>query len=635
MMNKTLKPTSEFGLILQQAYTYVASDFVNDILFKLYQTKLDVIPTISIHGDYLSEMSDESEPLYVLLVNCHYLKGGYLIPYLCENVNMNISFLFIYTEFDPQMTPDKINHYVEHRNKKADGKSKSVFMNGKTDISKIYAQTKILLTPSICEETFCRVAYEGMKLNIPILSSSNGNLKYLLKEYATFLKDYAYTDWKNTIEKVYFSREHSREISREKMIEEEKRVQCQLMEKVRDMENMGDMENMSSISLRPLYQFNPKHVGIIVPWADQGLGIQARDYYITFKLLGYTPFIFSFKPYHATHENIRLQTCADEWIYPNVHYSTHYREEIDKEEIADFIYHNHISTIVVIEATFAPIFHLVQWIKQMKVKTVLVVNIECVRMEDIELHEHFDCLLMNNHASVELFQTFFPQKTLYIGFHLNHPYFNRDKEFNRTVEEPIRFLCMGGLNSISRKNINNILDVFIQLEKENKITNWELNVYIQGVEYPPHLEKYLSMEKSSRIKIHVENNSYLEVVDIYHRNDIFIHMGTHEGLGLGFYESLYTGTPVLTFDWSPNHEIIQNNVNGWCIPCEYEKMTDNTQGLIHKAVFIQTEFSHKIVELCTDKTKTYEIIQKTIQNKKKYVEESKQVYEQRWLSVLS
>jgi glycosyltransferase involved in cell wall biosynthesis len=194
---------------------------------------------------------------------------------------------------------------------------------------------------------------------------------------------------------------------------------------------------------------------------------------------------------------------------------------------------------------------------------------------------------------------------------------------------------MGGLNSISRKNINNILDVFYQLEKENKIINWELNIYIQGVEYPSDLEKYQHLNSSSRIKIYIQNNPYSEVIDIYHKNDILIHMGTHEGLGLGFYESLYTGTPVLTFDWSPNNEIIQNNVNGWCIPCDYEKMKDNTQGLVHKALFLQNEFRNKIIELCTNTKETYQIIQNTIQNRGHYMNENKKIYEQRWLSILS
>jgi len=41
----------------------------------------------------------------------------------------------------------------------------------------------------------------------------------------------------------------------------------------------------------------------------------------------------SFKPYHATHDNIRLQTDSNEWDYENIHYSNNYREDLSYDEI--------------------------------------------------------------------------------------------------------------------------------------------------------------------------------------------------------------------------------------------------------------------------------------------------------------
>ena len=53
------------------------------------------------------------------------------------------------------------------------------------------------------------------------------------------------------------------------------------------------------------------------------------------------------------------------------------------------------------------------------------------------------------------------------------------------------------------------------------------------------------------------NETYKKNVENYLNTDIFIHFGSHEGLGLGFYESLYMGTPILTIDWIPNSEIVK------------------------------------------------------------------------------
>lgn len=45
-----------------------------------------------------------------------------------------------------------------------------------TDIDKIYAQTRVLLVPSLCAEAFGRVVIEGMLRGIPVLSSNMGGL---------------------------------------------------------------------------------------------------------------------------------------------------------------------------------------------------------------------------------------------------------------------------------------------------------------------------------------------------------------------------------------------------------------------------------------------------------------------------
>ena len=61
-------------------------------------------------------------------------------------------------------------------------------------MNKIYKQTKILLIGSLVDETFCRVAYEGLINKIPIISTNNGNLKYLLNGYADFV-DESVNNW--------------------------------------------------------------------------------------------------------------------------------------------------------------------------------------------------------------------------------------------------------------------------------------------------------------------------------------------------------------------------------------------------------------------------------------------------------
>jgi hypothetical protein len=205
LSNERLEKTDVFEYIIKNSYTYVSSEFVNDIIYKLYNIKLDVIDTISSKEDFYIENNfandDEySKKIYVTIINCHYHKGGFLIKYLCETLDFNIPLQLVYTENDPNISIDYVRELIKKRNLV---KNINIVISEKVNIKIIYNKTRILLTPSICEETFCRVAYEGMMNKIPIISTSNGNLKYLLNEYAIFINELNIHEWKITIENIY------------------------------------------------------------------------------------------------------------------------------------------------------------------------------------------------------------------------------------------------------------------------------------------------------------------------------------------------------------------------------------------------------------------------------------------------
>ena len=108
----------------------------------------------------------------------------------------------------------------------------------------------------------------------------------------------------------------------------------------------------------------------------------------------------------------------------------------------------------------------------------------------------------------------------------------------------------------------------------------KLTIYIQGIQIPKGLKN------TDNITIEIGSRTYKEIVYLYKKNDIFIHLGGHEGLGIGLFEAIASNVPVLTLDNSPNNEIIFNNVNGWLIPCKYEEMDDNKYGLIKKENYV-------------------------------------------------
>jgi hypothetical protein len=315
--NNEYEKCEEFDTILKNSYCYSSSHFVNDIIFKMYNIKLPVIETISHDSHFLNitNFNDDNEleeRIFVSIINCHYNKGGHIIKYLCENIDYNIPLLFVYTEYDTNISISYIENLLEIRNKK---NNINLLIHNKVDIKNIYKYSRIILIPSLCDETFCRIGYEAMNNKIPIISTTNGNLKYLLDKYAIFLPDSEtyYDMWKINIQNIYNNNDLLKKYSNNNNINLSYNI---VKNKVINFFN-NVYEKNNEISK---YKLNEKNICLIIPFADQGLGIQGRDYYITLKKLGYNPFIFSFKPYHSTETDKLLQCLPSEWnTYNNIY----------------------------------------------------------------------------------------------------------------------------------------------------------------------------------------------------------------------------------------------------------------------------------------------------------------------------
>jgi glycosyltransferase involved in cell wall biosynthesis len=112
-------------------------------------------------------------------------------------------------------------------------------------------------------------------------------------------------------------------------------------------------------------------------------------------------------------------------------------------------------------------------------------------------------------------------------------------------------------------------------------------------------------------------------------------MGSHEGLGLGFYESIYCGTPILSMNWIPNNEVIHDNINGWLIDCNYSDIYDNDYSLLNKGIIYENTLKEKIVELLQNKDNTINIINNTLNNIENISKKNKISFENNFLNILS
>ena len=93
----------------------------------------------------------------------------------------------------------------------------------------------------------------------------------------------------------------------------------------------------------------------------------------------------------------------------------------------------------------------------------------------------------------------------------------------------------------------------------------------------------------------MSNKSYEDIANINIKNDVCIHMGCHEGNGLGLFEAISVGTPVLTINNPPNNEIIIDGINGWTIGYTVHNLTDNCDAITYRSVLVESDLKKKFL----------------------------------------
>ena len=577
MIDKSLIADENFKFIFDNAYCYLASKFMLDIVKKVHGVELPIINTISDESQYKIIKPDNN--VYVTAVNICGLKGGLILEEVINSVPADIPFLLIDSQDSEADINKKLKKCLIERNK-IEKLHKSVYIKGPiTDMKAIYQQTRILLIPTLVDETFCRVGYEGMMNEIPILSTTCGNLRYLLDGYADFL-DSTPRNWSDKIKQIYND-------------PEQLSVMSHRLKTINPNDDRAKFIHYSyqCMMTNVVNYMNNNNVGILCPWADQGLGIQCREYYDILGKCGYNVSIFSFKPYHSTPQNPKLQSDPSEWNYKNIYYCNSTREEINTEEFISYLHQYRVKNMIIVETCYPKVFELAKICRMLSIRVLAIPNLETLRYSEIHKHDVFDKILCNNQMTYDILSKYYQDKSKLFGFRILNKNFGIEKKYDNTPS----FFCSGGLNSLTRKNIDKIILAFIELETENKIGSFKLYVYIQGVEIPQNIDKY----RSNNIIFSVGQKSYAEIVTLYKKHDIFIHMGDHEGLGLGFYESIVCGTPVFTIDTPPNNEIIHEKVNGWLVRCDYTPLNDNKEGITLRASLKISDIKAKLHEIIT------------------------------------
>lgn len=568
----------------KDCHLYTVTKFVSDCIEKVTKVKIPyhIYASSSYKRNFID--MDIKKNIFVTVINTHYLKGGKLFLWLLKNCPQ-ISFLGVKTEPHSEDLDEQIEDAINERI--VNGYAISMVIDRVSDARDIYSNTKILLATSKVDETFCRVVNEAMMNGIPVISTGQGNIKYLMGESGHIIplvvkgkkEEEFYPMWKKKIQEIYFD---------EAVLVKESKKAVREYQKFSEEKAFSLFSSFTNTVLKHSKEMN---VMIFSPWCDQGLGIQSRNYARILESTDYNVFVFAVKPYNAD-TCIQLQKNPEEWAIEFIRYSPHNREQVTDGEIIQFIKDFKIGKCLLPETCWYRVFEVAELLKEYGVKCYAIPNIEIVRKDELFKHNYFHKILANNQLCIDIFNKYGVNKTEYIGYGIDDVKFGR-----KNITSHYKLLFIGGMNAFSRKHILSICEGFVQAYEKNN--NIQLTCTIQRTNLlekddQEKIKKYFNHPGINIIQSHLK---YSEILNLYYTHHISIQVSKHEGLGIGFYEALSTGTPIITLDTPPHNEIVRDGINGWIIPCSYKKMIDNKDPIFYSAYFNPIDLAKKINEI--------------------------------------
>lgn len=568
--------SAEFAKLLQypNLRLYCCSNFVRDIVSQL-SIKIDAVVNAASNPSRFKIDAKFETNEYISQINIHKMKGGELLLCLINELK-TLPFLVVQTEPMSKSLDEQIQQSIFNVNATLSNVeqsfSNSIFMHYTDDIkNQVYRKTRILLAPSLVDETFCRTVNEAMCCGIPVISSGKGNIKNLIGDSCPILELNDIDGWKETIHRIY----HNKSLWKYYSLKVQKQYQ-----KNSNVISQKAFETLVDSTLHLKYN----NIMFLVPFCNQGLGIQTLNYinmlskfcknscFPNFKIC-----VFSFKPYvntleYSLHKTMKTLNLCDTAIY----YSANVREKVTDKELSAFVHFHKIKYAVIPETCWDRIFEINSHLKQMNVVTCAIPNIEIVRRNELVKHLKFDKIFCNNWYTKNTLLDcgIDTDKLICIGYEHS---LNLIDNTNSSSLNPktIKFLCLGGLNAISRKRCDRVASAFVQ----SGIQNAHLTITYQHHDQYANLECLSQYENNGNITIINKNLSMEEIQMLYVQHDVSIQVSLCEGLGLGFYESLRWKTPIISLDAYPHKEIVKNDV-GWLIKTIAIELKENSDAIV-------------------------------------------------------
>jgi len=581
---------------------YLVSEFMEDVYLAIGGgERFEIIhPNVGIA--YSKSCKSKSKG-FVSQLDVSVGKGGHIFCDLVEQLGDRIPFLAVVRDTtEDEIIERLLSLAIEFE---------TLVLVGYSELSSILEETALVIVPSLVDETYSRITAEAVAFGIPVLTSTNGNLGRLLDGVGA-IAHVEPIEWARRISRIYDDISETRN----------------LWERQSKIISGKNERNVLSLILDAINTFKIQRIGVFCVNAPQGLGTLAKVLSNELESANLSTYIFAFCPYNKN--LIRNDYWSDLKYFASdrISVSSFTREEVPISEILKFVDTNHLDVFIFPEMCWAENWARVFELNQLRpnLRIITIPMLETVIKDEVQFMNYFDLTLFPTKQSQLVLEELKVKNGYFIGFTSPLEAMFDQNAFKIQIgpkEVKIKYLHIAGHSPNVRKNTQTILREFSRaLEIRKDIT---LTVTLQNV--PPEIAN-LTLPKEIQIIKRALSDS--DIAELYKSHDVSIQVPTHEGIGIGFYESTSLGVPVITLNREPHNEIVVFNSTGWLLPATPFELPDNLQGVVNAGNLEFDSLSKFLVELSFQ-----EVIEVKLRTQNFYVENySNVIFRTRLLSSL-
>lgn len=283
------------------------------------------------------------------------------------------------------------------------------------------------------------------------------------------------------------------------------------------------------------------NVGIVSTWFERGAAYVSKMYLNALKEKGNNVYIYA-------RGGEKYERNSKEWNQPYVTWGLNLREtNINEKHLEKWIKKNSLNVIFFNEQRE---FSIVAKMKKKYPAIKFGAYIDYYTEEMLPYYDIYDFIICNTHRHYEAFQNNKVDK-YYIKWGTDIDLY-KPNENNEKDNSEITFFHSMGMSS--RKGTELLISAFIEGKLYEKS---KLIIHTQK-----DLESTYNLRESELGKYNIEViNKTIGAPGLYYKGDVYVYPTKLEGLGLTLYEAMSSGLPVITTNFPPMNEII-NEENG-------------------------------------------------------------------------